>query len=81
MRRAERLGDARDGLDRFGKDVLLEIAAGDRDAQPADALGEQRQRPARPAASVQAAIVGIGALHRIIGRARDRVTLRANGPR
>ena len=35
-RGAERLGDAGDGLDGFREDVVLEIAAGDRDAQIAD---------------------------------------------
>ena len=38
LRRTERLGYARHGLDGLRKHVLLEIAAGNRDPQPADAL-------------------------------------------
>ena len=79
-RRAERLGDARHGLARLGNSAVAEIAAGDGDAQAADAApssgvtgsaGARRCRPDRrrraPASRRR--------------RARDRSTLRANGPR
>ena len=52
---AERLGDAGDGLHALRENVVLEIPAGDRDAQSADILRQQRRRPARPARVVHAA--------------------------
>ena len=46
-------GDARDGLKRLRRGAALEIAAGNGDAQAADAALELRQRPARAAGRAQ----------------------------
>ena len=62
------------------ENVLLEIAAGNRDPQAGDPCDQQRQSPARPAASRTPGRRHRGPAwrHR---PARDRATLRANGPR
>ncbi len=66
-RRAKRLGDARDGLDGFRENIVLEIAAGDRDPQTADVLRQQRRhRLGRPRRAGR--IVRIRPLHRVIGQ-------------
>ena len=71
------LATRRDRFDRLGEDVVLEIAAGDRDPQTADVLRRatacRLDRPRRAGR-----IVRIGPLHRVIGereiadRARER---------
>ena len=49
-RGAERLGDAGDGLDRFGENVVLEISAGNGDPQGRRCPAPAAARPARRAA-------------------------------
>ena len=66
-RRAERLGDAGDGLLRFRKYVALKISTGDGDPQAADVLRQQgahRFSWARRARGV----VRIGTLHRVVSQ-------------
>ena len=65
--RTERAGDARDGFDRLGKHVLLEIAAGDRDPQRPDVLRQQRHHRFGGARGARR-ILRIGSLHRVIGQ-------------
>ena len=76
-RRAERLGDAFDGVQRLGRCTALEIATGDRDAQTRGAALQCGQRRLdRPLAADR--VVGIVALHGVVGerqvagRARQR---------
>ena len=66
-RGAERPGDAGDGLDGFGENVVLKISAGDRDPQTADVLRQQRRhRLGGPGRARR--VVRIRSLHRVIGQ-------------
>ena len=65
-RGAQRVGDARDGLDGFGRRAALEIAAGNRNPQAVDAAIDRRQRwLCRPVGAD--GILRIGTLHGIVG--------------
>src|SRR3979490_2101646 len=66
-RGAERLGDAGDRFYGFGKNVVLEISAGDGDPQAADVLRQQwRYRLSR--AGRAGRVIRVRSLHRIISQ-------------
>jgi hypothetical protein len=62
---AQRLGDPGDRFLGFGKQVLLEVAAGDRDPEVTDALRQRcRHRLDRPRGA--GCVICIRSLHRVI---------------